>query len=142
MSSSYQDLANQAGRFFWLIDHGRAAEVVEFFAPEGIFEFGERAPNAGRFSGEELKTFFEARQANKTMFTRHVISNFVFSESEEGELSATFLMTVYRCAGPGQAPEVMFVSDVADRYQRCDGEWKIAHRLIDPVVVMQYRQSR
>ncbi|MCB1668194.1 MAG: nuclear transport factor 2 family protein [Porticoccaceae bacterium] len=133
------EIINLSSRFFSLIDHGRAAEVADFFTLDGMLTFGEPSPNAGEHRGREaIGIFFAARQANAVVATRHVVSNFLISATGPDTAKAGFLMTVFRGRQSEITPEAMFVADVTDTYERFPQGWLIATRLIQPVFVTAY----
>lgn len=142
MGISRQELSEKLFRelgikAFWLIDHGRAAEVSELFAADGILAFGEHAPNAGEIKGEAIGEFFKNREANTAMVTRHGLSNLMVLADSDSEVKVTYLMTAHRGTTPGGQPDVSFVADVVDTYvQGADGRWLVSYRLVDPVFAM------
>lgn len=129
---------NLAVKAFWLIDHGRASEVSEMFSSDGILAFGERAPFAGEIKGiAAITEFFNTRQANTAMITRHILANLMVLSESDSEVSVTYVMTAHRGTTPGGAPDVSFVADVNDTYVRDGDGWSIAYRLVDPIFAME-----
>ena len=127
-----------AVKAFWLIDHGRAAEVSNLFARDAVLAFGEYAPFAGETKGiEAITAFFNTRQANTAMTTRHSLANLMVLSDSESEVSVTYLMTAHRGTTPGGKPDVSFVADVSDTYVRQGDRWLIGHRLVDPIFAME-----
>jgi hypothetical protein len=121
-------------QYFKLVDTGRAAEVYSLFGANGALTFGEGAPKPGTLRGDNLKTSLEARQQQKGVITRHVVSNIEFSVQADGQISVTSLLTLYR-AEPGAAPDSYpaSIADIEDTFVKENGSWKILQRVISPV---------
>ncbi len=126
-------------RYTHLIDLGRADELWELFAPDGVWEF----PAAGlAFRGhEELRSGMAANLADRTWLARHVCTNtnvsVVDADHAEGLTyfinfrhqfdhevdSAADLDRELAPIGP-----VRHVGEYVDRFVRTDAGWRIAHR--------------
>src|SRR4051812_30340905 len=79
----------------YLLDHGRAAEVVGLFTEDGVYDSAGRR-SVGR---EELRERFAARQARQRT-ARHVWSNLRLTPSAPGEIKGEALLLVFRHDGP------------------------------------------
>lgn len=123
-------------RLAWLIDHGKASQVTGFFYEDAILKFGERAPNPGVLSGiEDIKRFFDAREANKELVTRHLLSNIGIKFIADDTVDVNYILTVYRCNNPERDIEAVFIADVEECFSLDpQGEWKIKSRFVDPVL--------
>lgn len=120
-------------RSFWLIDHGRAAEVAGFFAPDGALTFGPGAPRPGTITGPAIATAMQARQDDVAATSRHVLSNFLVEPQDDGRVVVRSLMTLFRTATADMEPIVRSVADLVDTFVLHDGAWRIADRQILPV---------
>jgi hypothetical protein len=120
-------------RSFWLIDNGRASEAAAFFMPDGSLTFGPGAPKPGTISGEQIGQMMTAREAQKQVTSRHVLSNVLITPLAEGRIELRALMTLFRTESDQLVSDVASVADVVDTLVRSGNEWKIEARLIQPV---------
>lgn len=127
------DLMALVNRSFWLIDQGRAAETARLFVADGSLTFGPGAPRPGTISGPAIAAAMEARQAEKGVTSRHVLSNMMVSEEGDGRARVVSLLTLFRTPDADLAPVVRSVADIVDICVRDGDGWKIADRSILPV---------
>jgi hypothetical protein len=120
-------------RSFWLIDNGRASEVAGFFTPDGSLTFGPGAPKPGTLSGEQIGQMMTAREAQKQVTSRHVLSNVLIAPQGNDRVELRALMTLFRTESDQLVSDVASVADVVDTLVRSGGEWKIEARLIQPI---------
>lgn len=120
-------------RSFWLIDHGRAAEVEAFFATDGALTFGRGAPRPGTIAGAAIAQAMQARQDDKGAISRHVLSNFLIELQDDGRVTVRSLMTLFRTASDDMTPTVRSVADLIDTFELRDSEWRIVDRQILPI---------
>ncbi len=118
---------------FWLIDNGRASEVADCFAANGSLTFGPSAPKPGTLEGEQIAQAMAARQAQSQVTSRHVLSNVLVEPLGSDRAKLRALLTLFRTESDQLVPDIASVADIEDTVIRCDGEWKIAERLILPV---------
>ncbi len=127
------DIESLLYRAFWLVDHGRAAEVASLFTPDGKWTFGPGTPKPGTLIGAEISQFLVARQAQAHVTTRHVLSN-VLVEAESGDRAAArSVLTLYRSETDVLPADPAAVADIEDVVVRTDEGWKIGQRLVTPV---------
>lgn len=131
--SDHADLVALVIRSFWLIDHGRAAEVAAFFTPDGSLTFGPGAPRPGTITGPAIAQAMQARQDDAAATSRHVLSNFLVEPQDDGSVVVHSLMTLFRTATDDFSPTVRSVADMVDTFALHGGDWRIVERLILPV---------
>ena len=103
------------------LDNRRYEDVASLFTPTG------RWLRQGRW--------FEGRQAilatlhsrPKDMLVRHVLSNILVTECNEGHARVDAYMTAYRQLD-GQRPELFSINTVDTVFQLLDGQWLIAEQ--------------
>lgn len=130
---AHADLITQVIRSFWLIDHGRAAEVAAFFAPDGALTFGPGAPRPGTIAGPAIAQAMQARQDDTAATSRHVLSNFLVEPQDDGRVVVRSLMTLFRTATDDFAPTVRSVADLVDTFALQGTDWRIVDRQILPI---------
>jgi hypothetical protein len=113
-----------------LVDFGQAARVADLFTEDGICEL-----SAGRFEGiEAVRAFFEKRQAQADVVSRHVMTNIAVDVHDAEHASGLVYLTFYRVAGhTGDGPAPLgppsYVGSYTDTYQRTPPGWRIASRI-------------
>lgn len=103
------------------LDNRRYEDVASLFTPTG------RWLRQGRW--------FEGRQAilatlhsrPKDMLVRHVLSNILVTECNEGHARVDAYMTAYRQL-EGKRPELFSINTVDTIFQLLDGQWLIAEQ--------------
>ena len=73
-------------RFFWLVDHGRAAETAALFARDGSLTFGPGSPKPGTIAGADIAPAMAARQAQLNVTTRHVLTEAHVAGKADGSI--------------------------------------------------------
>ncbi|MES2492523.1 MAG: nuclear transport factor 2 family protein [Pseudomonadota bacterium] len=129
----HAELVSLVVRSFWLVDHGRAAEVAGFFAQDGLLTFGPGAPKPGALRGPEIAAAMQARQDDAAATSRHVLSNFLVEPQADGRVEVRSLMTLFRTATGDFSPTVRSVADLVDTFVLQDGSWRIVDRQILPI---------
>ena len=120
-------------RFFWLVDHGRAAETAALFARDGRLTFGPGSPKPGTVAGADLAPAMAARQAQEHVTTRHVLTETQVAANDDGSMTISSLLTLFRSEDAGRDSYPMSVADIEDVLVREDGAWRIRTRTISPV---------
>ena len=120
-------------RFFWLVDHGRAAETAALFARDGSLTFGPGSPKPGTVSGADIAPAMAARQAQTHVTTRHVLTEAQVTGHADGTITISSLLTLFRSEDEGRDSYPVSVADIDDLLVREDGVWRIKSRTILPV---------
>lgn len=124
------DVVNQ---FFWLVDHGRAAETAALFAADGALTFGPGSPKPGTVTGADLGPAMVARQAQAHVTTRHVLTQTRIVGNADGSIAISSLLTLFRSEDDGRDSYPTSVADIDDMLVLENGEWRIKARMISPV---------
>ncbi|HEX2040797.1 MAG TPA: nuclear transport factor 2 family protein [Acidimicrobiales bacterium] len=110
-----------------LVDHGRAAEVADLFADDGVWE-----SDGSRYDGREaIRAAFARRQANTARTSRHVCTNVAVEVLDADTATALSYVTLYRAdddAGRRGPVQPCLVGDYVDRFVRTPEGWRFAHR--------------
>jgi hypothetical protein len=114
------------GRF---VDFGQASRVADLFTEDGICEL-----SAGRFEGiGQIRAFFEKRQAQADVVSRHVMTNIAIHVHDDGHATGLVYLTFYRVAWDRGEPAPLglpsYVGSYADEYRRTPAGWRIASRI-------------
>jgi hypothetical protein len=120
-------------RFFWLVDHGRAAETAALFARDGSLTFGPGSPKPGTSTGAEIAPAMAARQAQANVTTRHVLTEAHIAGNADGSIAVSSLLTLFRSEDEGRDSYPLSVADIEDVLVREGGGWRIKTRTISPV---------
>jgi hypothetical protein len=109
---------------FWLIDHGRADEIVAGTSADvQVSGLGPKILDHGG-----LAAYGARRQADHTRHTRHVVTNFIAHPHGPDELASSCLLAVHALDADG-TPQVSFFGEVEDVYVRDGtGRWLLARR--------------
>ncbi len=123
-----------SSEFGYLVDHGRAIECAELFAPDARLVFGPGTPRPGTLEGvDAIRTFLSNRQAQTHVTTRHVATNFRMAAEGEGVVLES-LLTVFRSDDASRVPAVSVVAAVRERFTRtASGAWQIQERSTTPI---------
>lgn len=127
------DLMALVNRSFWLIDNGRASESADLFGEDASLTFGPGAPRPGTISGADIAAAMRAREAERDVTSRHVLSNMIVSSEGAGTAVVHSLLTLFRHSGANPVPVVRSVADIIDACVETGGDWKIASRRILPI---------
>lgn len=120
--------------FAWTVDHGRHADFVALFAPDGVFV---RAGQAYR-GHTALRAFLEARPAGRV--TRHACSNIRIDMTGPDSATGTCCAIMFH-APAGEDPAAALpaawplVVDYLDTFVRTAAGWRFSER--QAVVVFQ-----
>lgn len=123
------------------IDHKQYEALAELFVPNGVFiRTGVRLE--GRAA---ILAAMHARPAEQ--FTRHVTTNFHFTEVTEGRAWATSYNMSYYTFLPGNppfayAPERMMLLDFIDEYERTPQGWRFRLRDARAVLIPEDLRAR
>jgi SnoaL-like domain len=114
------------GRF---VDFGQAARVADLFTEDGICEL-----SAGRFEGiEQIRAFFEKRQAQAEVVSRHIMTNIAIDVHGADHASGLVYLTFYRVLWKGDKPAPLglpsYIGSYADEYRRTSAGWRFASRI-------------
>ena len=120
-------------RFFWLVDHGRAAETAALFARDGSLTFGPGSPKPGTIAGADIAPAMAARQAQLNVTTRHVLTEAHVAGKADGSIAVSSLLTLFRSEDEGRDSYPVSVADIEDVLVREDDAWRIRTRTISPV---------
>ncbi|QTH20115.1 nuclear transport factor 2 family protein [Rhizorhabdus wittichii] len=130
-----REIGNLIHRFYWLVDHGRAAETAEMFSEDALLTYGAGAPTPGDLRGEAVRLAMRRRQEMTGLVTRHVVSNLMLTRRGEDRVDSALLLTVFRSEEPSRNPVPHTVADVEESFVRDAGRWRIERRTISPVFV-------
>ncbi|KQX19236.1 MULTISPECIES: nuclear transport factor 2 family protein [unclassified Sphingomonas] len=130
-----RDITALIHRFYWLVDHGRAAETAEMFTGNARLIYGEGAPTPGELRGEAIGIAMRRRQETPRLITRHLVSNLQLTRQEDDRVDSLLLLTVFRSEEPSRNPVPHTVADVEESYVRQAGRWHIERRTINPVFI-------
>ncbi|MBB4631638.1 ketosteroid isomerase-like protein [Sphingosinicella soli] len=120
-------------RFFWLVDHGRAAETAALFARDASLTFGPGSPRPGTIASADIGPAMVARQAQLNVTTRHVLTEAQTAVNGDGSIAISSLLTLFRSEDEGRDSYPVSVADIEDVLVREDGAWRIKTRTISPV---------
>lgn len=117
-------------RYSHLIDHGAAAEVVDLFTDDGVFQ----GPHTRLVGRNEILAGMGVRQAQPGLRSRHVCTNFICDVIDEDHASGVVYLTLYRRdgvasdAGPAGVRGPTVVGEYRDAFARTPDGWRIASR--------------
>ena len=119
-------LSADYGRF---VDFGQASRAADLFTEDGVCEL-----SAGRFEGiGQIRAFFEKRQAQADVVSRHVMTNIAIHVHDDGHATGLVYLTFYRVAWDGDGPAPLglpsYVGSYTDEYRRTPAGWRIASRI-------------
>jgi ketosteroid isomerase-like protein len=120
-------------RFFWLVDHGRAAETAALFARDATLTFGPGSPKPGTIDGADIAPAMAARQAQSNVTTRHVLTETQVVGNADGSIEMSSLLTLFRSDDEQRDSYPVSVADIEDVLVRENGAWRIKTRNISPV---------
>jgi len=123
--------------YCYLVDHGRAAECQLLFASKSTLTFGAGTSRPMTLAGiEAIRGFFQTRQTQTHVTTRHIASNFRVTARADGNIEADSILSLYRSEVAAHEPTAPVIADVHDVLSRSpDGLWQIETRVIAPIFV-------
>ncbi len=129
-------IAAISSEFGYLVDHGRAAQAEELFAPDARLVFGPGTPKPGTLEGmEAIRAFLTNRQSQTQVTTRHVATNFRLTQEGPNAVLES-LLTVFRSDDAGRQPVVSVVAEIRELFTRNQaGDWQIQERATTPIFV-------
>jgi len=119
-------------RFFDLVDNGRASATASLFHPDATLTFGPGSPQPGTISGADIRSAMEARENQRSAFTRHFIGNVIFDRIATSEAEVRYQLILFRSDDETRLAVPAFVADVGEKWILHDGEFKIMSRTILP----------
>jgi hypothetical protein len=134
MSISIEDrlaISDGIHMFFHLVDSGRASATAKLFTADAKLTFGPGSPQPGTIEGDSIAAAMTAREALKTAFTRHVVSNIMFDD-EAHTPKVHYLLTLFRSDDETRSSVPAFVADVSEIWWHGEGRWLIGERTIQP----------
>jgi hypothetical protein len=130
-----REISDLIHRFYWLVDHGRAAETAEMFSEDARLTYGAGAPTPGDLQGEAVRLAMRQRQDIAGLVTRHIVSNLMLTRRGADRVDSALLLTVFRSEEPSRDPLPHTVADVEESFVRDAGRWRIERRTISPIFV-------
>ncbi|QJU55298.1 nuclear transport factor 2 family protein [Herbiconiux sp. KACC 21604] len=108
------------------IDHDDGTGAAAFFTPDATLTF-ERASFRGR---DEIAGVYAARTGRGPRVSRHLVTNFHLLRAESDRAAAVSVLLLFGDDGSAPRPVTtpLLIADVADSYERVDGEWLISDR--------------
>lgn len=135
-SDSRQDLSDCESlihAFCFLIDHGQAADVVDLFCEDGVFE---RRGQALRGQAA-IAVAMAARQPE--VQTRHICSNIMLRTESPGRIIGVTYFQFFRhdsrtAQGPKAPADLLeAIGEYHDVFEKTPGGWRFAQRRADAV---------
>lgn len=120
-------------RFYWLVDHGRAAETAALFTATGKITFGPGSPKPGVVEGAAIPPAMKARAEQTHVTTRHVLSNVALTARPDGTVESYSLLTLFRSDTQTLDSLPASVADINETFVRDKGVWRIQERTITPI---------
>lgn len=120
-------------RFAHFLDNGALDDLVALFISDGVFD---RAGTPLR--GHE--TIHEAMRRRPTFTTRHLLTNFLFSDVTADSARGIVGSIVFHGPVPEEGLPVPFatvngrVLEFHDRYVRDDEGWRLGSRVVRPIL--------
>lgn len=126
-----QAIVDLIHRYFWLVDGGRALDVLALFSTNAKLTFGPGTLKPGTLTGDEITQTLEARAKQTDVVSRHVISNIILTQNAEGSVSGNSVLTLYRSTSETPLMPAL-IADVQDKFVQYDGQWLIEERTFLP----------
>jgi hypothetical protein len=139
--SDRNEVVDLIHRYFWLVDHGRAAETVPFFAENARLTFGARAPKPGTLMGKEIAAAMEARGRHLHLITRHLVSNILLEATDADTIESHAVLSLYRSETEALDSYPFSIADMHDVFCRVGDVWRIAARSISPLFTRPAQSS-
>jgi hypothetical protein len=135
MSDIPHDVAAECQRlvigFAWCVDHFEDDAALDLFTHDTVIEQPGRA-----LSGREgVAQMLAARPRSRA--TRHIISNCVVRLVSNTEAQCDSYITLLAREVQQTEFKVALVADCRDRIVRTDNGWRIAHRIVRPILPIQ-----
>jgi hypothetical protein len=127
-----QEIADTIHGFYYLVDHGEAAKTADLFTVDAQLIFGPGSPKPGMIEGVAIADAMKARENLKLAFTRHCICNIVLANAPDDQVSAQYMMILFRSDDETRSSAPAFVADVTEVWRNENACWKIAQRTITP----------
>ena len=127
--------------FAYHLDHKEYPALVALFVPDGTF-----VRTGVRLEGREsILAAMQARPAEQ--FTRHITTNFHFTEVGDDSARAVFYNMSFFAYLPGQPPfayepERMMLLDFIDIYIRTNDGWRFRERDARPLLIPEQLRAR
>ena len=136
----WSDISGLISEQIWRIDHRQIMQAFDLFADVPRLELVPPAPQAAVYDGRDAVHGWFTEFANHvnnlpSVTSRHVISNLRMTLREDGSVAGSHVLTVYRDGLEGRrATDPVVVTDADDVFLRERGVWKIASRVLTPVL--------
>lgn len=133
MSDAADQIRNLLHRYSEAVDTGAFDTLADLFAHARFrFALGDAAPSDG-VQGAGLTAQFRENillYADGTPRTRHLVTNSIIDVDEEaGTATARSYNTTLQQV-PGHGIEIIATARYEDRYERVDGAWRFADRVV------------
>ena len=127
--------------FAYHLDHKEYQALVALFVPDGTF-----VRTGVRLEGR-AKILAAMRERPAEQFTRHITTNFHFTEVSADSARAVFYNQSYYAFLPGDpphtyVPERMMLLDFVDQYERTSEGWRFRERDARAVLIPEDLKSR
>jgi ketosteroid isomerase-like protein len=124
-------VADSIHAFYRLVDSGQASRTTDLFTDDARLTFGPGSPQPGTIMGPAIRDAMIAREALKSAFTRHAVTNIRFG-STGSDVAADYMLTLYRSDDETRSSVPAFVADVAEVWRRTGEKWRMSERTILP----------
>jgi ketosteroid isomerase-like protein len=124
-------VADSIYAFYHLVDSGQASRTADLFTEDAQLTFGPGSPQPGTIVGPAIRDAMSAREAVKSAFTRHVVTNIRFVPTG-GDVAADYVLTLYRSDDETRSSVPAFVADVAEVWRLTGENWRMTGRTVLP----------
>lgn len=124
------ELGDLLALFAWSLDHGKYGRLREVFTPDVRYTSASHDCH----TVEELIDLFEARTGPRT--TRHCLGGLLLTGRADGSVQGDSTWHTWATNGtdPDGPVRLYMVADFDDRFVLTDVGWRIAERVITPVL--------
>jgi hypothetical protein len=129
-------VADSIFAFYHLVDSGQASRTVDLFTEDARLTFGPGSPQPGTIMGSAIRDAMIAREAVKSAFTRHAVTNIRLA-SAGSDVAADYMLTLYRSDDATRSSVPAFVADVAEVWRRTGEKWRMSERTILPTFIRE-----
>ena len=113
-------------RYTHAVDRFDWAMLSDCFHPDAVLEYGAKSTPADWIAGAE-------RGLSTYRFTQHAVSNVIVeSDGSDVARAQSYCLARHRIPGTDGKPDTDFLwgGRYVDRFERRDGAWRIAHRIV------------
>jgi hypothetical protein len=133
MGDATDQIRNLLHRYSEAVDTGNFGMVGQLFAHARFRQrLGDGDPNDGA-QGAEVTANFEQnliRYADGTPRTRHIVTNSIIDVDEGAGTAAARSYNTTLQQAPGHPIEIIATARYEDRFERVDGTWRFAERIV------------